>query len=163
MSLSFALHDTAASTATEIYEPIASSNSPSSRQRGWQLPMDNSHPNSGTRLLPLRRNEELAKKVSAVVLSFTAKYLGRVAGRTEEAGKSWRQGRACPDLASAINMAQEIPAIKWLIYREIERGMPEGIHSPRLQVEAMALLSEVASGNGEHAERARKLLSGDAP
>lgn len=123
--------------------------------------MENSYPNPGKSLLPLTTNDELAQKVKAIVIRFPAKFVGKSAGRTEEAGKAWRQGRACPDLASTINMARDIPAIEYLVYSEIARGRPEGIHSPRLQVEAIALLTELASSDGEFAERARAILSGE--
>ena len=119
-----------------------------------------SSPDNGKTLSTLTTNSALAEKVSAIVIPFTAKQLGKAAGRTEEAGKAWRQGRACPDLASSINMARDIPAIKWLIYREIERGTPHGVMSPRLLTEAMALLSQIAQSNSEYAAQARAIVEG---
>jgi hypothetical protein len=118
-----------------------------------------SYPNLGTTLLPAT-NHALKDKVSAAILPFPLKHVADAACRTTEAVKKWRSGLSCPDLASAINLARDIPAIKWLIYREIEGGAPEGIFSTRTVVEAMSLLQAIAADGGEHAAKARAILSG---
>ena len=104
--------------------------------------------------------QNLRDEIGAIVLRFPAKVIGEAAGRTPEAAKKWRAGYACPDLASALNLARAIPAVKYLLYREIERGAPEGVNSPRLLVEALLLLERIASSEGEHASKARAILSG---
>lgn len=121
--------------------------------------MEKSYPHKGTNVLPTD-NRKLAEQISAVVLKFSAKQLGKAANRTSEAAKKWRQGSVTPDLASAINMGRDIPAIKWLIIAEMERGTPEGVVSPRLMVEAMQLLAQLADGDGEHSAKARSILKG---
>lgn len=121
--------------------------------------MEHSYPKIGTTVLPAT-NRDLSEKVSAVILCLPVKHVADAACRTPEAAKKWRKGFTCPDLASAINMARDIPSVKWLIYQEIEMGTPPGIFSPRLMAEAFALLQKLADGDGEHAARARDILEG---
>jgi hypothetical protein len=119
-----------------------------------------SSPYRGTTVLPAE-NRDLSEKISAIVIRLPAKRVGKIANRTTEAAKKWRQAAACADLASAINMARGIPDIKWLIYEEIEKGgTPEGMFSPQLVVKALALLQRLADGDGEHAQAARDVLGG---
>ena len=118
-----------------------------------------SSPNRGTTLLPAE-NRDLSEKVQAAILPFPVKHVADAANRTPEAAKKWRAAAACPDLASTINMAREIPAIKWLIYHEIEGGMPAGMFSPKMVVAALGLLQTMADGAGEHAAAARAILEG---
>lgn len=118
-----------------------------------------SYPNKGTTVLPATRGD-LSKKFKTAILPFPIQHVADAANRTTEAVKKWRAEDACPDLPSAINAARDIPAVKWLIYEEIERGTPEGVHSTRLLTEGRALLQKLAEGEGEHAEAARKILYG---
>jgi hypothetical protein len=118
-----------------------------------------SYPIKGTTLVPAS-NRDLSEKVSAAILSFPVKHVADAANRTPEAAKKWRSGLACPDLASAINMARDIKAIKWLLIQEMDGGTPDGIFSQRTVIEAMGLLQRIADGVGEDAEAARKILSG---
>lgn len=121
--------------------------------------MKPSYPLTGTTVLPAT-NRDLSEKVSAIVIAFPVKHVADCANRTPEAAKKWRAGDACPDSPSLINMAREIPAIKWLIYQEIEAGNPEDIYSPRLVVAAFSMLQKIADGGGEFAQEAQKILSG---
>lgn len=122
--------------------------------------MIKSYPFTGTTLVPAD-GRTLAKKVQAVILPFRLNDVAVTADRTTEAVKKWRRADSCPDLASSINLARGIPAIKWLIYQEIEQGTPPGIYSPRTMVSAYTLLQNIADGNGEHAAAARAILSGE--
>jgi hypothetical protein len=132
-----------------------------SRDTAKGIFMETSYPKNGTTLLPQpATNRGLGEKISAAILPFQVKHVAEAANRTPEAAKKWRQGFSCPDLASAINMARDIPVIKWLIYREIEGGSPEGMFSNRLVVDALAMLQTLADGDSEYAQRAREILAG---
>lgn len=119
-----------------------------------------SYPNKGTTVVSPADGRDLARKVQAVILPFRLADVADAADRTTEAVKKWRRADTCPDLPSAINLARGIPAIKWLIYQEIESGAPEGVLSPKLVVSALALLQQIANGNTEHAAAARAIISG---
>lgn len=121
--------------------------------------MQSSYPKNGTTVLPAT-SQDLRDKISAAIIPFQAKHVAEAACRTPEAAKKWKQGFACPDLPSAINMARDIPVIKWLIYNEIEGGAPPGVFSNKLVVEALSMLQTLADGNSEFAERARAILRG---
>lgn len=120
--------------------------------------MKPSYPISGKTVVPVTGNY-LGEQIAARILPFPVKLVGDAANRTPEAAKKWRNGLACPDLASTINMARSIPAVKWLVYQEMERGTPEGVYSPRLLFEAMSLLQQIANASGEHSQAARDLLA----
>lgn len=121
--------------------------------------MKPSYPIKGTTVLPAD-GRDLAAKVQAVILPFRLADVAETANRTTEAVKKWRRADACPDLASAINMARGIPAIKWLIYQEMEGGVPEGVFSPQLVVKALALLQQLADSEGEFSQAAREIIGG---
>lgn len=122
--------------------------------------MKPSYPNKGN-LVPVD-GRELRDELQAAILPFPTKHVAEAAKRTPEAVKKWRAGLSCPDLESALNMAQGIPAVKWLIQRRIQAGAPEGIFSTRTVVEALSLLQQIADSNSEHAATARKILGGQA-
>lgn len=121
--------------------------------------MKSSYPKNGTTVVPIT-NKQLGERVTAAILPFRHQEVADAANRTTEAVKKWRPGLCCPDSASLLNMGRNIPAIKWLIYEELERGTPEGIITPRFITEARQLLTEIAARNGEHSDKAREILFG---
>ncbi len=66
--------------------------------------------------------QECAERVSAAIIEFPAKDLQRITDKTIDATKSWKAGRRCPHLASVINLARQLPAVKKWLISEIERG-----------------------------------------
>lgn len=68
---------------------------------------------------------EAAQRFASVVLPFSTKQLQRASDKTTDAVRSWKCERRCPHLASVINLARELPAVKAWLYSEIESGGPE--------------------------------------
>jgi hypothetical protein len=94
---------------------------------------------------------------SAQIIDLSAKQAGRVANRTEEAGKAWKQGRAAPDSASLITAARRHPKVQsWLLWKVA--GEWSRLMSPRVLTELQMLLMRMADGTGDDAHAARAIL-----
>lgn len=115
--------------------------------------MQQSYP---TTVLPVT-DDAMAQLVSGVILPFTRRDLADASRRTPEAAKKWKEGESAPSLASAINLARQIPAVKALIYSLIETGDTE-FESPEVQTKLRATLARVASGIDQAAAIARQAL-----
>lgn len=101
MSLSFALHDTAASTATEIYEPIASSNSPSSRESANNEAGMRSKGNTGRQIYGDRRNttsrvstRDFSDWLAEQAIRYSEKELAGVTGLSIKGAQNLRAGKS---------------------------------------------------------------------
>jgi hypothetical protein len=76
---------------------------------------------------PKITNLEATEQVSALVIGFSAGTLAKAAGRSKDSAKHWKIGHACPNLASAINLARSIPSVRAWLLEQIELGVhPEG-------------------------------------
>lgn len=117
-----------------------------------------SYPYMGQSLLPTAvSNEEVREEFSAQIIDLSAKQAGRVANRTEEAGKAWKQGRAAPDSASLITAARRHPKVQsWLLWKVA--GEWSRLMSPRVLTELQMLLIRMADGSGDDAQAARAIL-----
>lgn len=76
---------------------------------------------TGTHVVPqtyvVPTNEhEAAKAFSCVLLPFTRGELARAGKRGKDAAKRWKDGEVLPSFWTALNMAQEIPAVRnWML------------------------------------------------
>lgn len=76
---------------------------------------------AGTHVVPktyvVPENEnEAAKAFSCVLIPFTRGELARAGKRGKDAAKRWKDGEVLPSLWTALNMAQEIPAVRnWML------------------------------------------------
>lgn len=101
---------------------------------------------------PLFTNEVAAKSFQSCVIKFSAADLAQAAHRTKNAAKGWKDGSRAPDIASMVNMAQSLPAVRdWVALRcGIERVM-----QARSWDAWLAGLYAIAAGSGPDAEKAR--------
>jgi hypothetical protein len=82
-------------------------------------------------------DREAAERFSATVLPFSAADLARAARRTKAAAKGWKDASRAPSLASTLNMARNIPAVrKWLLH---ELGEVAEFDDPRVLAAAVIL------------------------
>lgn len=62
-------------------------------------------------------DREAAERFSAAVIPFSAAELARAARRTKAAAKGWKDASRAPSLASTLNLAKQLPAVKaWLLH-----------------------------------------------
>lgn len=71
---------------------------------------------------PKITNAEATEQVSALVLGFSSGTLAKAAGRSKDSAKHWKIGHACPNLASAINLARSIPSVRAWLMEQIGEG-----------------------------------------
>jgi hypothetical protein len=76
---------------------------------------------------PKITDSEALEQVSALVLGFSAGTLAKATDRSKDSAKHWKAGHACPNLASTINLARSIPAVRAWLMEQIANGeQPEG-------------------------------------
>lgn len=82
-----------------------------------------------------------AERFSAAVIAFSAGELARAARRTKAAAKGWKDASRAPGLASTINMARSIPAVRaWLIH---ELGEGADHESPEFIARVQRVLQQL--------------------
>lgn len=118
---------------------------------------EHSSPFRGTTILPKISDREVAEQVSAAIIPFTLGQISKASGRTKEAAKKLRGRLNAPNSATLINMARDLDPVRYMLMSLID---PDGIITPRAMTETVRLLSELASGDGEYAVRARQILRG---
>lgn len=75
----------------------------------------------GTHVVPTTyivpdNEHEAAKAFSCVLLPFSRGELARAGKRGKDAAKRWKDGEVLPSLWTALNMAQDIPAVRnWML------------------------------------------------
>lgn len=83
-----------------------------------------------------------AKEFCSVVIHLSAAELAQTAHRTKSAAKGWKDASRAPSLASAINMAREIPAVKaWIIAQM--GGVDPSFYEPQAQAIIATLLKQL--------------------
>lgn len=83
------------------------------------------------KLPPKITNEEATQQITGIVLGFSAGTLAKAAGRSKDSAKHWKAGHACPNVASIINLARQIPSVhKWLT-EQISIGAVDITDDPR--------------------------------
>lgn len=65
---------------------------------------------------------ELREEFSVLVSGYTARQLSKSSGCTVDAAKMWLAGKRTPNLASAFNMAQDIPVVSNWVQQKIGHG-----------------------------------------
>lgn len=124
----------------------------------WSVGVQHSYPKLGTTVLPVTDNAA-AGLMSAVILPYSRRDLADASARSTEAAKKWKQADSAPSLASAINLARQIPEVKWLIYSLIEIG-ELAFEGERVQTKLRETLARLASGDGAAAAIAKQALIG---
>lgn len=68
-----------------------------------------------THVVP-ENEHDAAKAFSCVIVPFSRGELARAGKRGKDAAKRWKDGEVLPSLWTALNMAQEIPAVRnWML------------------------------------------------
>jgi hypothetical protein len=102
-------------------------------------------------------SEDQAKQeFSAIVEDFEARQLAKMAGITPEGARKWLSAAACPNVASAVNIARHIPAVAdWIAQR---CGMERAVQAKSYDAWIQGLY-QIASGNGLDAQQARAAIA----
>lgn len=87
-------------------------------------------------------DRDAAERFSATVIDFSAADLARAARRTKSAAKGWKDASRAPSLASAINMARQIPGVRAWLMQEI--GETAEFDDPRVIAKIMAMIQKGA-------------------
>ena len=108
-------------------------------------------------------DRDVAERFSALVVPFSAGDLARAAHRTKAAAKGWKDASRAPSLASVINMARQIPAVRQWLYAAIDKsgdGAQFDMESPRFLASLIGAVHKLSQMPGPDGDAVRAALSG---
>lgn len=68
----------------------------------------------------LMREHEAREALHQAMLGVPNSDLRRITGCSDEAARKWKAGRRCPNAASLVNLARQVPKVREWLLSEIE-------------------------------------------